>query len=53
VPEEFAQPFRLFLTLQARGVEAESNSLRLEISWDGKWSDAEAEMKRHLVVKPV
>jgi hypothetical protein len=30
---------RLRLTLQARGVEADSNVLRIEISWNGRWSD--------------
>lgn len=53
VPDRFTQPFKLALTLQARGVEADSRPLRVEISWNGKWSDDRAEMSRHLVVKPV
>lgn len=53
VPDRFTGPFKLALTLQARGVEADSRPLRLEISWNGKWSDDKAEMKRHLVVRPV
>ena len=53
VPDRFTQPFKLALTLQARGVEADLDPLRLEISWEGKWSDDRAEMSRHLVVKPV
>jgi hypothetical protein len=44
-------PFRMIATLQASGIEAESNILRVEISWDGKWSDDMTELKRHLVVK--
>jgi hypothetical protein len=53
VPERFPEPFKFAFTLRARGVEAESNPLRLEISWDGKWSDNRDDMKRHLVVKEV
>jgi hypothetical protein len=40
------------LTLQARGVEAESNVLRVQVFWDGEWSDNKDEMRRHFVVKP-
>jgi hypothetical protein len=41
----------LVLTLQARGVEADSNVLRIRIIWDGGWHDGEAEMRRHLIVE--
>jgi hypothetical protein len=41
------------MTLQARGVEVESNLLHLEISWNGEWSDDMSKMKRHLVVKRI
>jgi hypothetical protein len=45
--------FRMKVTLQARSIEVESNILRVEISWDGEWSDDRAEIKRHLVIKRV
>lgn len=45
--------FKFAFTLQARGIEAESKPLRLEISWSGMWSDNKADMMRHLVVKQV
>jgi hypothetical protein len=51
-PVGFDQPIRMRLTLQASGVEADSNVLRINVSWDGKWSDNKDEMKRHLVVTP-
>jgi hypothetical protein len=49
-PDLFTKEFKIALTLQARGVEADSNRLRLEISWDGEWSDNPTEMKRHFRV---
>src|SRR5262245_31382893 len=36
VPDTITGPCKLILTLQARGVEAESNRYRVEISWDGQ-----------------
>ena len=50
VPSIFTQATRLRLTLRARGIEADSNQLRVQIAWDGQWSDDKAEMSRHLVV---
>ena len=50
VPSLYTQATRLRLTLQARGVEADSNQLQVQIAWDGQWSDDKAEMSRHLVV---
>lgn len=38
-------------TFQARGIESDSNLLRVSIAWDGGWSDDAEEMKRHMVVK--
>ena len=49
-PEVFAEPFSIAVTVQARGVEADSKPLRIKISWDGKWSSDKHEMKRrHLI----
>ena len=42
---------RLFVTLQARSIEADSDLLRVAISWNGKWADDEKEMAQHMVVK--
>jgi hypothetical protein len=35
----YTDKFKIRLTLQARGVEKDSDELRIEISWDGKWAD--------------
>jgi hypothetical protein len=51
VPDVYGEPIRIALTLQARGIEAESKPLRIEISWDGKWADNKDDLKRHFVVK--
>jgi hypothetical protein len=53
IPDLFTQAFKIAVTLQARGIEGDSNRLRVEISWDGGWSDDREEMKRHFVVKPI
>jgi hypothetical protein len=53
-PEIFTDKFRIAVTLQARGVEADSKPLRIKISWDGKWSADKDEMKKlHLVFNRV
>lgn len=41
----------LIVTLQARGVESDSNLLRVQIDWDGGWADDTDEMAKHAVVK--
>jgi hypothetical protein len=43
----------LELALQARGIETESNILRVKVTWDGGWHDGEAEMARHLIVEEI
>lgn len=45
--------FKLVLGIQAKSKEVDSNVLRLEIAWDGKWADGNDEMKRHLVVQRI
>jgi hypothetical protein len=42
---------RLAVTLQARGHQADSNELRIQIHWDGEWGADTAAMRRHLVIK--
>jgi hypothetical protein len=51
VPEVYTQACRIRLTLQARGLEADSDLLGIEIFWEGQWSDDRIEMKRDLVVR--
>jgi hypothetical protein len=54
LPSSWQDEVRFILTLQARGVDADSEVFRVEISWDGQWSDDTEEMaKHHLVVRPV
>jgi hypothetical protein len=44
---------RLIVELKALADNAESQSLCIEVSWDGKWDDDSAAMANHLVVKAV
>jgi hypothetical protein len=43
-------PCKLALTIQASGVEADSNKLRVEVAWDGKWSNDPKAMRHHLTI---
>lgn len=45
------EPCRLTVTLQARSIEADSDLLRVQIAWDGKWSEDGDNMMQHAVVK--
>ena len=49
----YAEPCSLRLTLQAKGVKVDTIPLRLEISWDGKWSDDADDMAQHFVFREV
>jgi hypothetical protein len=51
LPLSWEEAVRFALTLQARGVDSDSDVFRVEISWDGKWSDDTSDMANHLVVK--
>jgi hypothetical protein len=42
---------RFIVVLQARSVEADSNTLRVEIAWNGQWSDDTEQMDRNLVLR--
>jgi hypothetical protein len=45
---------RMIVGIIAQSDEAESNELKLEIFWDGGWSDDDPdEMLNHLVIKPI
>jgi hypothetical protein len=40
----------LVVTLQARGLETDSNLVRVKIAWDGQWADDAEEMARHMTI---
>lgn len=42
----------IWVTLIARGLNGESNPLRLSIDWDGQWERGDAKMATHLIVAP-
>ena len=44
---------KIVLDLLALSNETESDIFRIEISWDGQWSDDSDEMVNHLVLRPV
>ena len=43
----------LVLSIRAQGNEADSQVIRVKISWDGQWSDGALEMRRHLTIEPL
>ena len=49
--DHYAGQCLLVAWLQARSDLADSEILRIEISWDGLWEDGEIEMQGHLVVR--
>jgi hypothetical protein len=53
LPLSWQEGVRYRLTLQARGVESDSNVFRVEISWDSQWADDTIDMANQLAVKPV
>jgi hypothetical protein len=48
MPFYFDQPFKIALVLQAQSIETEPNLLRVEIIWNGQWSDDTERMSRNL-----
>ena len=44
---------RMIVGIIAQSNEVESNELKLDISWNGIWSDDHDEMGNHLVIKPL
>lgn len=44
---------KMMIEVQAVADNTDSNSLFLEISWDGLWSDDTPQMRQHLVVKEI
>ena len=47
----YSAPVKLRLTLQARGQEADSRRLTVQLSWDGTLPDDRSQMDRHMVVE--
>lgn len=43
----------IWVTVVARGLNGESQPLRIQIDWNGRWDRGSAEMATHLVVAPV
>lgn len=57
VPKSLSVRYRgrcdIVVTLQARGIDCDSNLLRIKVAWDGHWSDDMTEMSGHMVVRDV
>jgi hypothetical protein len=45
---DWTEPFSIAIVVQAKSTNGESAPMRVEISWDGNWSDNPGQMKRHL-----
>ena len=50
---QWDKEFQVRLTLQARSEEADSNLVKTEIIWNGKWDDDEGRMAENLIVQEV
>ena len=53
MPQSFPGAVRLRLTIQARGVEADSASIVIEVDWDGAWPTNRNLMPNHCKVSLV
>jgi hypothetical protein len=42
----------LRVTAIARGIDCESNIIRLRIDWDGVWERDDEAMKKHFKIRP-
>jgi hypothetical protein len=49
----FQPDAHFWITAVARGIDGESNTLRLKVDWDGTWESGDTEMSRHLRIKSV
>jgi hypothetical protein len=50
---EYVGETHLTVTAIARGIDCESNPIRLNIDWDGKWDFGDDEMAEHLVISEI
>lgn len=53
IPTQMQGPFSMVLVLQAQSVEVDSRVLRLQLVWDGVWSDDTDQMSNHFVITPL
>ncbi len=44
-------PCQFVASFQVKSTQADSDIVRVQISWDGQWEDGDAEMQKHLKVK--
>jgi hypothetical protein len=55
-PNDFQRSYysaiRMWVTVIATSIEADSPPLRLALAWDGQWDAGEAEMARHFIIGP-
>jgi hypothetical protein len=51
LPHRWRQECKFAVTVHARGVEVDSNRLRVEVHWNGEWSDDAEEMSKKLIVR--
>ena len=51
IVSHFDAPFKIALVVQARSIEMDSDPLRVELTWNGKWSDDTEEMLQNLVIR--
>jgi hypothetical protein len=49
-PKPVQGPAKFWVTVQVRATEAESQPLRLRVTWDGVWHEGRREIEEHLVV---
>jgi hypothetical protein len=49
----FTNEFHMRMTLQAKGIETETEPLVLKIDWDGQWADETEQMAHYFVIKKV
>jgi hypothetical protein len=47
------QSWEFAASFQGKSSEVDSNVLRLQVSWDGRWESGEREMQTHLKIKPL
>ena len=45
---DWTEACKIAVVVQAKALVGESKPLRIEIAWDGKWSDEATDMKRHV-----
>jgi hypothetical protein len=48
--DTFQPDAHFWITAIARGIDGESNSVRLKVDWDGTWERGDAEMTHHLKI---